>query len=628
MDFFLLLVSVLLFLPLQSARAATRTLPTIQREDNVRVLPTAIPTPTFTRRILIQEETPTPTQEPIRIRPLSPTPTGKAYEEFTRKLDSRPSPTPTPTAGAIKFRRIATDSSRLLLTEVTLAQTSTKSGIPVRIERKDEKGTMTFDIEGTQRTLPVSIDFDVEKGTFFPLDGSKNRMDLALSPPSFYAAILAAFKKNHAQLDSIELKESNGSPIYELTITENFKLFGIFSYPIKKKLTINARTNTPDQIDYSFLEKLGSHPNWPTLLQSGPNFSLTNVHFEPLSYKTGQKVVLWADLVNTGTQKAYSGVGTHVTNWLYTKADKLYGTDEQVLDLDPGESQKLAYVINSVECGAPLSIIFDTNRVLKEIDDKTVWYGTATCAPNNGPDLTVTQIKFDGLSYGGKNPGVENKVSYTIKNIGNGDSEPVVALAKAGPGQFLNLISVPLIKPGGIYSGSFNYIPTTCDPVDISIDTQGKMKDSETNRDNNDVFEDQQITNWCNALPQLQFDRVYWMANGYSFGKSKYPNGSIMSFEVDTGNLSWDITVGCATLVKIRVTINGQVATDVPVGTVGNCPNGGSHTTGDNAHMLKTTKFTIGPACGADVQFTLDPDHFNPELDRGNNTWTTKVECE
>jgi len=363
------------------------------------------------------------------------------------------------------------------------------------------------------------------------------------------------------------------------------------------------------------------------LTSTGNNFIFKNVRFEPLSYQAGDKIIIRADLYNYGTKKAYSYVGTHVKNWLYNKNQQIYGNNEQVIDIAPGKFQTMSYVWNSVVCGAPISLIFDPDRVLGETDNATAWYGTTACAPSHGPDLTVTQINFKGLSYGGKNPGVSNEVSYSIKNIGDADSVPVKAEAKAGS-KHLSTISVPLLKPGKYYSGVFNYTPSNCDPVHINIDTQGAMGNTETNRDNNDIYEDSKVTQWCKNLPQLQFDRVYWKVNGYSFGKSSYPNGSSMDFEVDIGNLSWDESVGCATVVKLRVEVNGQFSTDVMVGNVGNCANGGWHSVGDNVHMEKTVKFKIGPACNADVKFTIDPDHINPEFDRTNNTWSTKVQCE
>jgi len=363
---------------------------------------------------------------------------------------------------------------------------------------------------------------------------------------------------------------------------------------------------------------------------TGSTLTFKNVRFEPLSYRAGDKIVIRADLYNYGTQKAYGGVGTHVKNWLYNKDQQIYGDNEQVIDLAPGKSQTMAYVWNSVLCGAPISIIFDPDRVLGETDKSTTWYGTTACAPSHGPDLTVTQIKFKGLSYGGKNPGVSNEVSYSIKNIGDADSVPVKALAKAGGSQKLTIISVPPLKPGGSYSGVFNYTPSNCDPVHINIDTQGVMGNTETNRNNNDIYEDSKVTQWCKNLPQLQFDRVYWKVNGYSFGKSSYPNGSSMDFDVDVGNLSLDETVGCATVVKIRVEVNGQFSTDIMAGNVGFCVHGGGvYNMGtSNEHVAKNVQFKIGPPCNANVKFTIDPDHINPELDRTNNTWSTKVQCE
>jgi hypothetical protein len=365
------------------------------------------------------------------------------------------------------------------------------------------------------------------------------------------------------------------------------------------------------------------------ITSAGSTLTFKNVRFEPLSYRAGDKIVIRADLYNYGTQKAYSLVGTHVKNWLYNKDQQIYGNNEEVVDIAPGKSQTMTYVWNSVLCGAPISLIFDPDRVLGETDKSTVWYGTMACAPSHGPDLTVTQIKFKGLSYGGKNPGVSNEVSYSIKNIGDADSIPVKAMAKAGS-QKLSIISVPLLKPGGYYSGVFNYTPSNCDPVHINIDTQGVMGNTETNRNNNDIYEDSKVTQWCKNLPQLQFDHVYWKVNGYSFGKSSYPNGSSMDFDVDVGNLSLDETVGCATVVKIRVEVNGQFSTDIMAGNVGFCVHGGGvHNMGtSNEHAAKNVQFKIGPACNADVKFTIDPDHINPELDRTNNTWSTKVQCE
>lgn len=587
-------------------RTATTPTPTPVPE-RLRTITVTTPTPTPHDRIITIQATPTPTPAPLRMVP-----------RFT----------PTPTPARFTFTRSSTDSGQTVgrLISLYISSSSSASFIPVTLERKKDTTELIFDILGKEGRVPVNTDFIIENGRFFLIGKNNERYALKLSPPSFYAAALAALK-DVGTFHGLELKLENGNPFYILDTTQRVKLFGFLPFPLRMKLKIDARTNKPDTINSNLLSKLSYVPDFGNLLAQGPNLEFKNVRFEPLSYRAGEKIVIRADLYNSGTQTAYSIVGTHVKNWLYHKDAPVYGDNEEVIDIAPGESQTMAYVWNSVLCSAPISIIFDSDRILGEIDPSTVWYGTTACAPTHGPDLTVTQILFEGLSYGGKNPGASNKVNYIIKNIGDANSVPVQALAKAGNAQFLSLISVPLLTPGGYYPGTFNYTPTTCDPVDIRLDTQGVMANTETNRDNNDIYEDPTVTQWCNNLPQLQFDRVYWMANGYSFGKSAYPNGSSMDFEVDVGNLSWDATIGCAALVKIRVEVNGQFYTDIPVGTVGNCANGGWHNVGDTAHMAKTVKFKIGPVCNADVTFTLDPDHINPELDRTNNTWSTKVQC-
>lgn len=423
------------------------------------------------------------------------------------------------------------------------------------------------------------------------------------------------------------LETDNGRPLYRTDSTENFKLFNIFPLSAKIVTWTDPNDHTITRTKRNWLASLLSGWNFTGLLSKGPDFEFKNVRFEPLSFTSGSQVVVHADLVNTGSAKAYSGVGNHVSNWMYNKDQQVYGTNEEVIDLAPGEVKHVAYVWDHVVCGAPVSLIFDTNRVLKEISSNTVWYGTATCAPGHGPDLAVTQLKFEGTSYGGKMPGAPNKVSYTIKNIGDSSSDPIFAFAVALPSQFISIIQVPLLQPGAIYSGSFTYTPTNCDRLQIILDPQETLKTTETNRDNNVEFESKQVTDWCNALPNLKFDRVYWKTNGYSFGDSSLPNGSVMNFEIDVGNLSMDPSVGCATLVKIRVDVNGTKYTDIPVGTVGNCTNGGWHNTVDNAHMAKTVKFNVGPACNANLTFTLNSDNFNPEFDHSDNVWNTTVKC-
>lgn len=599
--------------------------PTLTKLRQIEIVATPTPTPGPVRSNVTIQATPTPLSE--RTLPLgrvTPTPTPVSQRMFGLTVA-----TPTQTQTNFVFSRVSTESGLLEKPiRLTLSSLESTASIPVALARKKDSADLTFDLLGQERYIPVHADFIVENGRFYLVGEDKSRHALKFSPPSFYAAVLAALKNTDNKINMIELKLERGVPFYVLDITEQKKLWGLFPLTFRSRLLVQAETNKLDAVNRDFLTSLLIHTDFAKLFAKGPNFEIKNVRFEPLSYRAGNKIVIRADLVNTGTDTAYSLVGSHVKNWLYYKDQPIYGNDEEVISLAPGESQKMAYVWNSVVCSAPFSIIFDSDRVLNEIDSKTVWYGTTACAPDHGPDLTATQITFEGLFYGGKNPGVSNKVTYAIKNIGDKNSEPVTALAKAGAGQFLSLISIPSIIPGGYFSGSFNYTPTTCDPVDINIDPQGKMLGTETNRDNNDVFEDPKITNWCNNLPKLQFDRVYWMANGYSFGKSKYPNGSYMDFEVDVGNLSWDTTVGCAYLEKIRVDINGQFFTDVLVGTVGNCANGGVYNIGDAAHMFKTIKFKLGPPCDADVKLTLNPDHLNPEIDRTDNVWTTKVKCE
>ncbi|MFH0943460.1 MAG: CARDB domain-containing protein [Candidatus Beckwithbacteria bacterium] len=608
----ILIVLFSIFVP-ESVSAVTllRTVasptPTPEPEP-VRTITVTSPSPTPESRIITIQATPTPTPTPLFITPRS---------------------TPTPTPARFTFTQSSTDSAQTVgkLIILNVSSSTSSSFIPITLERKKDTAELKFDVLGSERRVSVMADFIIENGRFFLIGKNNERQTLKMSPPSFYAAALAALK-NVGTLRGLELSLEGSSPFYILDTTQRVKLFGFIPISARVKLKVDARTNMLDTVNKSLLSKLAQVPDFDNLLSQGPNLEFKNVRFEPLSYQAGEKIVIRADLYNSGTQTAYGLVGSHVKNWLFHKDQQVYGDNEQVVDIAPGESQTMTYVWNSVLCSAPISIIFDSDRVLDEITPSTVWYGTTTCAPIHGPDLTVTQINFEGLSYGGKNPGVSNKVNYIVKNIGDANSEPVKALAKAGNGQYLSLISVPFLAPNGYYSGTFNYTPVTCDPVDINIDTQGLMASTETNRDNNDIFEDPQITQWCNNLPQLQFDRVYWKVNGYSFGKSAYPNGSFMDFEVDVGNLSWEATVGCAALVKIRVEVNGQFYTDIPVGTVGNCANGGWHSVGDNAHMAKTVKFKIGPACNADVTMTLDPDHINQELDRTNNVWSTKIQCE
>ncbi len=598
----------------------TNSLNSIQN-DRINTLPTSTPTPaalieTRAPVRILPSSTPTPTQARYIINRVSSIPT--LSPTSTPALIPTLTLTPVPSSNIIQFRKIEKKETL----EAVLANS------PVTFKKEDGFTRLSFDVDQKKVDLPIRADFVVKEGKLILLN-ERQELPLKFSPRSFYAILESVLGKSKSELGSIDLKIDRGEPYYFVKIKENLKLFGFIPFRSETLLKVNARTNKPDLIDTGLLGKLVVHANFTNLFAAGPDFELKNVRFEPLSYRAGDKVVIRADLVNTGTVEAYSGVGNHVKNWLYDKDKPIYGTDEQVIySLAPGETQKMSYVWDNVVCSEPLSIIFDTDRVLKETGQKTVWYGASTCAPDHGPDLTVSQIKFEGLYYGGKNPGVSNKVSYVISNIGDKISEPVKALAKAGNAQFLSIISIPAINPYGYFSGNFNFTPTICDPVDINVDTQGILKGKETNRDNNDVFEDKQVTDWCNNYPQLQFDRVYWMANGYSFGKSKYPNGSQLKFEVDLGNLSWDGTVGCAALVKIRVDVNGQFYTDVPVGNVGSCANGGTYSQVDNAHMFKTVNFSIGPACGADVKFTIDPDHINPEIDRSDNIWTHKVECE
>lgn len=611
---------VIVFSLVPSVKAAERQViqPKINTGQQFNILPTATSTstpPIQPRRIEIITLSPTPTSV-IRQRavlPITPTPT------------IAPTITLKPVNKTVEFKvkenALSLDGRKVENTDSSLK--ITLASVSAVLKAHEGFSELSFDVDGKKVDLPVRSDFIIKDNKLVLLDNGQE-LSLKFSPPSFYSALQSVLEQAKGELISIELKTENAKPYYFLRLKNAVKLFGFIPFEKEQLLKVDAQTNRPYYVKFSFLDKLSVLPDYAKLFDSGVSFEIQNVTFQPLSFKVGEKVVIRADLYNKGTESAYSGVGSHVKNWLYYKDVQIYGDNEEVLDIDPGESQKIVYVWDKIVCDAPISIIVDGGKKLKHMStSKNAWYGTVKCAPDHGPDLVVTRIHFPDNGQV-KVIGQKNKVEYTIKNIGDKDSIPVQALAREGNANFAALISVPLLKPGGIYFNNFNYTPTSCDPLQIEIDGQKKMVGLETNRDNNIGFEEAYVTNDCTLKPDLFFGLTYWLVDGYSFGKSHYPNGSYMNFKVDVINSNFQ---SCANFIKVGAYEDGKEIAKIDFGSLGQCWGGGTGGVSQQG-LVRTKEFGLMSKCGSTLELKIDPENVVWETDETNNTWTRKIECQ
>ena len=272
----------------------------------------------------------------------------------------------------------------------------------------------------------------------------------------------------------------------------------------------------------------------------------------------------------------------------------------------------------NVQCGANLQAVIDPDNLITEsTKSDNVYNFTVKCSPENGPDVVGSNIYFPD-SYGQKKIGYKNKVTFVVRNEGDGNmpDNGSQALAMAGPSNFVKLISINPLPANKGRTYDFTYTPQDCTPLEIRLDANQRV--DEINENNNVLVEPDYVTTACHSYPDLKFDWVYWKTNGYSFGKPKA--GDIMNFEIDSINdRDYDYLGGCASNVYVRVLENGANPYDSFVAGSMGCG-----TSSKRAYTYVSYK----AKCGATLTFILDPDNKNWERDESNNTWSTVIECQ
>lgn len=152
------------------------------------------------------------------------------------------------------------------------AQATNKKGSAMRVEAEMENEEEGF----TPDQAPMGIDQERERervrvraedglqiqGTTITITGSSTgsttefKMKTAL--PAFYNRLELALRKQNASssIEELELKVVDDQPIYEASLIEAGKLFGLIPLKVKTTATINVENNEIEQVKkpwYSFL---------------------------------------------------------------------------------------------------------------------------------------------------------------------------------------------------------------------------------------------------------------------------------------------------------------------------------------------------------------------------------------
>jgi hypothetical protein len=604
-----------------------------------RTIPTAIPTSVPTsparqiERIIIASPIPTAVPQRKIITVASATPT---QAQGLRVLPSEQKPTITITPTNIPQRLMQIIESNTRQNSFLIdgkADESTRSSIPVTIASysalltKNKDGVnFSFDIDDKKIDLPIRSDFRVKENEFFLLNNG-NELALKYSPRSFYVATQNVLEKIKGELQHMELTTQNNKAVYLLRVKIKRKLLGIFPYEDIQSVMLDAFTNKIDKIDTSLLSKFAGSIDWAAAYAIGPNVVIKDVKVTPFSYHPGETLTVEGRIYNEGTD--------YVTGyWDANKPIRIilqYG--EKTVDqnvgayvLAPGQWNGFVLKFADLGCSAPLTIWFDPDNYVKETSKKdNTFVIYPKCAPTSGPDLVVTSITYPD-NYGYKVVGKKNKVNYTIKNIGDQNSIPVQALARQGIANMASLFTVAVTKPGFTFTGSFDYTPTSCDPLQIEVDGQKYMQDIETNRDNN-IGYDTVATNQCNSFADLTFGQIYWKVDGYSFGKSHYPNGSTMQFEIHVKNRNKG---SCTKAIYLGVYDDAVLLGKPMFGSI-SCPGDSTVNVyeGNNVNVDdRYVSLSYVPKCDSTLLIQIDPDGNTMETNKGNNVWVTKIECE
>jgi len=218
--------------------------------------------------------------------------------------------------------------------------------------------------------LKIKPEFKMTGDKAYLLDDERE-LEIKITPTALYQKISAALAANRVELtDGFALDLKNGQPIYELTVKEPVKLFGLFPIKIKKTMEISAASGQALQEQkpwFSFLCR--TENNLLDKLNLLPNMKVNDIRFEPATWKDGETVKVIATVKNVGLGSGGDGLSfsSHTG-----PGARLFvnGYEHQwyfiFLFLAPGGTQEFEFTWKEASCGADVEVAVADGDFIEE----------------------------------------------------------------------------------------------------------------------------------------------------------------------------------------------------------------------------------------------------------------------
>lgn len=231
--------------------------------------------------------------------------------------------------------------------------------------------------------IPVRVNIEEQGAETILKDGTAT-YTLKMNIPEFYSNLSSAIEKlglTSTSLKNIELTVQNKKPVYNTTIEQKAKLFGLFPIKLNKQLQIHedgTTTETKSQWYHKFFTGLIDISK----LKFTANIAVTKLEIDPQDFKAGEMVKIKATLKNTGNSMALSvpGLSGSGSTLKFFGENQYLGGYAVPIALNAGESKEYEYTWKNAICGAQLKVEFTTGKIEGDETGDNTLIAIAKCA--------------------------------------------------------------------------------------------------------------------------------------------------------------------------------------------------------------------------------------------------------
>jgi hypothetical protein len=520
---------------------------------------------------------------------------------------------------------------------LNLSATSTESEIkyPVELTLNNKDSVLKFlesennadQIENGE--IKIKANFRLDRGQLILTEGDKD-YNLKVPVNSLYYSAKQVAARAKGELEETTLGLVNDQAVYQFKVREKVRFLGVIPIKVSAQIKFDASADKYLETSRPWWTALATKHDYLSDFKTLPNIKAVKAEIKPLSYNQGDKISLLVYYINDSIKSVFGGCDPDENGVYHCPRAilKVNGNEIDSIDhvyiIKSGEEQKVYFEVSQVDCGASYEVVLDPDNQVEELTKAdNVYQLKIECALQNAPDLIGVNLTYD--NYNTKIIGQNNKADVTIKNVGNQPTPDSGSLAviSVGPDKFLRMLNVPTLNPGQSAVVKFEYTPDDCTPLQLKVDSGKQI--AEKNEDNNIFIEPDWINTNCHRRPDLEFQHVYWMAGGYSFGRPQ--SEEYMPFDLTIRNNSNFAIGACAPNTILRVWQGSIKLFDQSLGAIG-CPVGSVYDSYGPGHYLTHAKFNIQAKCGEIIVFQLDPGNQEWERQENNNFWIKTIECQ